>query len=139
MSDKPSVVPPEILALLGLADGERRGREFFTEVVRFAERANMTDSQVYNAIGLNRSLWYRMRDDSAARTKKPNVLKLAVVLRLTYWEAYYIIALAGYSFTPGTDETDNVIMSCLINGVYDIETVDKMLYDAGADTLFAEL
>ena len=138
MGNLPPDVPPEILALLGMNDDAQRGKSFFSEVTAFADRANIKDSQLYNAIGLNRSLWYRMRDNVNARTKKKNVLKLAIVLRLSFWEAFYLIALAGYSFTPGVDDTDKIVASCLLNGIHDTAAVDELLDSNGLETLFAE-
>ena len=138
MSDRPDSIPPEMLALLGRTDDERRSVCFFSEVLRFAERAGMADSQIYNAIGMNRSLWYRMRDNADARTKKSNVLKLAIVLRLSFWEAYYLIALAGYSFLPGVDRTDEIIARCLFEMTYDPASIDEMLVDGGCEALFSE-
>jgi len=138
MKDIPPEIPPEILALLGMTDDRRRGVTFFSEVIRLVDRAGVTEPYVYKAIGLNRSLWYRMRDDERARTKKGNILKLVIVLQLSFWEAVYIIALAGYSFTPGVDGTDKVVRDCLIAGTYDPEVVDQMLYDGGLKALFAE-
>ena len=138
MDDARLKIPPELQALLDVSDDPHRGREFFQEIIRFADRAGLTDSQLYNTIGLNRSLWYRLRDDKSARTKKSNVLKLVIALRLNFWEAFYLIALAGYSFTPGIDETDRVVASCLLRGDYDPEKVDRLLDDDGLETLFAE-
>ena len=137
MNDVNIEIPQEISALLGITEDSRQ-RSFFPEIIRFADRAGMTDSQIYNAVGLNRSLWYRMRDDINARTKKSNVLKLVIVLRLSFWEAFYLIALAGYSFTPGADGTDKIIASCLIKSIYEPDIIDEMLYDNRLKTLFTE-
>ena len=138
MSNSSSDIPSEILALLGMTEDTRRNREFFAELLRFADRVGMTDSQIYNAIGLSRSLWYRMRDHKDARTKKTNVLKLAIVLRLSFWEAFYLVALAGYAFMPGLDDTDKTVAACLLNGVYDPDTIDGMLASNNLETLFSE-
>jgi len=131
-------IPEEMLAAFGIGGDTERNATFFGEVVRFTDRAGMTDSQVYNAIGMNRSLWYRMRDDADARTKKSNVLKLAVVLKLSFWEAVYLIALAGYSFLPGNNDTDKVVSDCLMKGVFDPQAVDAALYEKTGNTLFSE-
>jgi len=138
MNDSSQNIPLEIMSLISMSGDESREITFFSEVIGFAERINLTDAQVYNAIGMNRSLWYRMRDNPDARTKKSNVLKLAIVLRLSFWEAFYLIALAGYSFVPGIDKTDETIARCLMSEEYAPDKIDEMLDENGCDTLFAE-
>jgi len=143
MLNQPESIPSEILDMLNTSnenafDKNIRKINFFSEILKFADRIGLTDSQVYNAIGMNRSLWYRMRNDSEARTKKENVLKLVIVLRLNFWEAFYLIALAGYSFLPGINETDEIVAQCLLEKIYNPEEVDKILYGKCYKTLFTE-
>jgi hypothetical protein len=110
--------------------------EFFSELLKFVDRAQKTDAQVYNEIGMNRALWYRLRDNKDARTSKRNVLKLAIVLHLDYWEAFYIISLAGFSFM--TAPSDYVVAFCLSQGIYDTFQVDELLEGNGQEALFSE-
>ena len=131
-------IPPEIMGLLSHNGETQREATFFSELVKLADRIGMTDAQVYNAIGMNRSLWYRMRDNKDARTKKENILKLVIVLQLSFWEAFYLIALAGYSFVPGVNKTDEVVAYCLFHKIFTPESVDEMLYEKGCETLFNE-
>jgi len=137
--DNHAIPPPEILSLLGLNDEPLRKEKFFCEIIKFVDRAGMKDSHVYKAIGMQKDLWYRMRNNEKARTKKENILKLVIVLRLSFWEAYYLIALAGYSFVPGIDETDGIIRDCLLNNIYNPVKVDEMLDDKGLPVLFSEI
>lgn len=112
--------------------------EFFEELIRFVDRAQKTDAQVYNAIGMNRTLWYRLRDNKDARTSKRNVLKMAIVLQLDYWELYYLVNLAGYSFVPNYDVTDRVISFCVRHQIYDTMQIDALLNENREQTLFTE-
>lgn len=113
-------------------------RTFFQELIRFVDRAEMTDPEVYRAAGLNRTLWYRLRDKPDARTSKQNVLKIGLVLHLDYLELYYLLALGGHPFAPACSGTDLVIAVCLQKGIYDPLEVDSRLYKAGEPTLFSE-
>lgn len=113
-------------------------REFYKELIFFVDRAQKTDAQVYNEIGMNRTLWYRLRDNKSARTNKRNVLKMAVILQLDYWEMYYLVNLAGYSLLPGDDLTDRTVAFCVRHGIYEKGKVDELLVEAGEKPLFSE-
>ena len=117
-----------------------RMRKFFSELSCYVDRAKMTDSQVYNQVGMDRKLWYRLRDRENARTHKDNVLKMCIVLHLDYWETYYLVSLSGYSFMPSPDisRTDYGIGLCVSNGIYDPEQVDALLVKLGEPALFAK-
>lgn len=121
---------------LDMAKGHHR--EFYKELIHFIDREQKTDSQVYNAIGMNRSLWYHLRDNKNARTSKRNVIKMAIVLRLDYWEMYYLINLSGYSLLPGDDDMDRIVAFCIRRKIYDQKQVDELLWEAGVAPLFSE-
>lgn len=121
-----------------LDDTRNYRREFFDELIHFVDRAEKTDAQVYNAIGMNRTLWYRLRDNKNAKTNKSNVLKMAIILRLDYWETYYLVNLAGYSLLPGDDGVDRVVSFCIRNKIYDVTKIDELLFEAGEKPLFSE-
>lgn len=110
---------------------------FFGELVRFLARRGMTDAKLYNAIGMQRTLWYRLRDNPEAHTSKANVLKMGIVLQLDYWELYYLVSLSGYAFVPAYDGADREIASCVRAGIYAPAAIDERLYAAGEPTLFS--
>ena len=113
-------------------------QEFYKELIYFVDRAQKTDAQVYNEIGMNRTRWYRLRDNKNARTNKRNVLKMAVILHLDYWEMYYLVNLAGYSLLPKDDLTDRTAAFCIRHGIYEKEKIDELLIEAGEKPLFSE-
>ncbi len=114
-------------------------RQFYAELIRFVDRARMTDAQVYRQVGMDRKLWYRLRDQQKARTSKENVLKMCIVLHLDYWETYYLVNLSGYAFTPTAqiDRTDFGVGLCVSNGIYTPMRVDELLVELGEPPLFA--
>lgn len=112
-------------------------REFFKELIQFVDRAEKTDSQLYNEIGMNRTLWYRLRDNKNAKTSKGNVLKMAICLHLDYWEMYYLVNLSGYSLLPRDDNTDRVVSLCIRRKIYDKREIDELLVEAGEKPLFS--
>ncbi len=137
---KKAMSPDELMDMLKEEINLRSGsdKKFFEQLTFFVDRAKKTDSQVYNAIGMNRSLWYRLRDNKNAKTGKENILKMAVVLHLDYWEMYYLVNLAGHSLMPKTDGTDRVVSRCIRHGIYDTLQIDELLAAIGENTLFSE-
>ncbi len=137
---KPGTTFGEVMDMLKEEIRFRSGSEkkFFEQLTFFIDRAQKTDSQVYNAIGMNRSLWYRLRDNKHAKTAKENVLKMAIVLHLDYWEMYYLVNLAGHSLMPKTDVMDRVVSRCVRHGIYDPIKIDELLEEVGEHTLFSE-
>ncbi|MCI9123332.1 MAG: hypothetical protein HFH35_04510 [Eubacterium sp.] len=117
---------------------KKQRREFFEELIYFVDRAQKTDAQVYNAIGMNRTLWYRLRDNKNARTNKRNVLKMAIILHLDYWEMYYLLNLAGYSLMPAQDPTDKIVSYCIRSKIYDCKQIDELFFELGEEPLFSE-
>lgn len=117
--------------------GDAQYSPLYSALIKFINRKGLKDSKVYNAVGINRTIWYRLRDNKTASTSKQNILKFALVLELDYWEAFYLISLAGFSFLPTIDKTDYVIMKCILEKTYDPETIDEMLRNAGESTLFS--
>ncbi len=134
----PEPFTPQDALRAGIQPNSKRSRAFFEELIRFVDRAEMTDPEVYKAAGLNRTLWYRLRDNPNAHTSKRNILKIGLVLRLDYLELYYLLALGGHPFAPICDGTDMVIALCLRDGVYDPFEVDSRLIEAGELALFSE-
>ena len=125
---------------LAIARRERKhGVGFFNQIIKFADRAQMTDPQIYNGANIGRSLWYRIRDNKNVKTSKENVLKIALVLRLNYWELYYLVSLAGYSFMPHNNMTDYIIALCAWHKEFNPETIDRLLVENGKKALFSEL
>lgn len=120
---------------------------FFQELGRFMERAGMTDSQLYNKIGMSQPLWSNMMskglaDEGSGRrnahTNRNNVLKMSVVLRLDYWELYNLMCYGGCAFSPARDKRDYVIACCVRAGIYNPHAIDELLDAAGQEALFGK-
>jgi len=130
-------ISPEEILKEGIKSSGGQEKVFFTELLRFVDRANLKDSEVYGRVNMDRKLWYRLRDHEDARTSKKNVLKMCIILRLDYWETYYLMSLAGFAFRPysDVDKTDYIIGLCVRSGEYDPERVEALLEKVGEEPL----
>ena len=111
---------------------------FYKVVTGFIDRAGKTESYVYNQNHMDRKLWYRLRDKPGAKTSKRNLLKMAIVLELNYWEMHYLVNLGGYPIMPALDPTDKVIAKHVRQRKYDKEAINKDLKEAGEEPLFVD-
>ena len=90
-----------------------------------------SDSAFYNAIGMPRQLFARMRDPEASLSKK-TVLWIVIGLKLDYLAASRLLSLAGFSFKKNSKK--DVILSYIIrNTDYDIFSVNEILEHFGED------
>ena len=90
-----------------------------------------SDSAFYNAIGMPRQLFARMRDPEASLSKK-TVLWIIIGLKLDYHAASKLLSLAGFSFKKNSKK--DVIISYIIrNTDYDIFSVNEILEHFGEE------
>lgn len=102
------------------------GNPFYEKVCMFIDEAGYkSDSEFYNAIGMPRQLFARLRDSKASLRKK-TVLWIIIGLKLDYNNAKELLALAGYSFRKN-DKKDVIISYILRSCPYDIFTVNEIL------------
>lgn len=101
----------------------------FSEVVlQRIDELKMTDPQVYHAAGIQRQVFSRLRSNKDYVPKKETALALAIVLKMNPSDAEHLLNLAGYSFSRYSGR-DIVVKICLEHRIYDLMTVNQMLYE----------
>lgn len=101
----------------------------FSEVVlQRIDELKMTDPQVYHAAGIQRQVFSRLRSNKDYVPKKETALALAIVLKMNPSDAEHLLNLAGYSFSRYSGR-DIVVKICLEHRVFDLMTVNQMLYE----------
>lgn len=144
------ITDPELMRqriMREIRSNSRFNKSFFAELDKLMQKKDMSDSALYNAIGISQPLWVNIRKKGIqdygkrvrdAHTKRENVLKMAIVLEADYFELYNLMCYGGFSFSPSTNIGDCVIASCVQAKVYDPFQIDEYLSAAGARTLFSE-
>ena len=108
------------------------GNPFYESVCYYIDKKGFkSDAAFYNMIGMPRQLFAKMRNGSNNLSKK-TVLWIIVGLQLDYPQANDLLRKAGYSFR-GSDKRDVILCYIFRNGVYDLRTVNEVLYHFGQD------
>ena len=105
--------------------------EGFSEyLLDLIDKKGMTDVEVYQAAGLDRRLFSKIRSDANYLPSKPTVVALAIGMKLDYDETQELLAKAGY--TLSRNQLADVIVEYFIkNGLYNMDRINEalILYD----------
>lgn len=88
---------------------------------------DMDNTIVYKKSCMTRGAFSKILCGDTKIPKKKTVLGLCVGLKLTLEEAKELLASADMAFNP-YDKRDKLVMECLQNGQYNIDTINSMLY-----------
>lgn len=100
----------------------------FSELLfSYIDDKNLTDSEVYKKVSIDRKLFSKIRCNENYIPKKNNVIKLCLSLSLKKDEINYLLASAGYSLCSN-NKFDLIISFCIENNIYDLNVVNNYLY-----------
>ena len=103
--------------------------ETFTEaLLRLIEERRLTEPEVYNAVFMDRKLFNKIRNNRHYQPSKRTALLLAIALKLSLEETEAFLEKAGFSLSR-CNKTDVIVEYFLINGNYDILTINEMLME----------
>lgn len=106
-------------------------------IYRFLDRLDMKESELYNKCNISKDHYYQIRDGKIKRSRNKNLFfQFALVLKLDYFEAVYLLNLGGHLFNPSLSMYDYVIAHCLYHKIYDFGVVEQLLEQCGLDTLW---
>lgn len=96
-----------------------------------------TIPQFYNKISLDRRVFSRISSErNKQQPDKKTVFKILIGLELTLAEAEKLLKSAGYNFN-NHKKYDMIIKYCVVNEIYDTETVDEYLVEFNEKALFS--
>lgn len=106
---------------------------FSSKLFRFIEKKGLEDVEVYKKANIDRKLFSKLRKNDYHPSKK-TVIALALALQLNLDEATDLLRYAEYALSPN-DKADVIISFCFTKPVYDIFTVNELLYKYTGSTL----
>ena len=109
---------------------QNKTKSFRELLFSFIDRSGLKDSDVYRKAGIDRRLFSKVRCNENYVLCKENILKLCVSLRLNLTDTSKLLESAGYSLST-TNNYDLILRYCIINKIYDIDTVWGYLFDYG--------
>ena len=109
---------------------QNKTKSFRELLFSFIDRSGLKDSDVYRKAGIDRRLFSKVRCNENYVLCKENILKLCVSLRLNLDDTSKLLESAGYSLST-TNNYDLILRYCIINKIYDMDTVWGYLLDYG--------
>ncbi len=109
---------------------QNKTKSFRELLFSFIDKSGLKDSDVYRKAGIDRRLFSKVRCNENYVLCKENILKLCVSLRLNLDDTSKLLESAGYSLST-TNNYDLILRYCIINKIYDIDTVWGYLFDYG--------
>ena len=106
---------------------------FSSKLFHLIEKKGLEDVEVYKKANIDRKLFSKLRKNDYHPSKKI-VIALALALQLNLDEATDLLRYAEYALSPN-DKADVIISFCFTKPVYDIFTVNELLYKYAGTSL----
>ena len=117
---------------------ERADRETFSDrLLRIIRERGLRESDVYNSVFMDRTLFSKIRSDPHYQPSKRTAILLALALRLPLAEAQELLGKAGYRLSA-SDRGDLIVEYFISQGRYNVLDINEMLAEFHAPLLLKD-
>ena len=99
---------------------------FQTTLFKMIDEKNLTDSEVYNKVHIDRRLFSKIRNEKNYHPSKETIILLGLSMELNENEIEELLNSASYSL-PKNNHYDLIIRFCFMKGIYTIKDVNELL------------
>lgn len=114
---------------------ENMGLSFNKKLFELIAKSNMTNSEIYGNVNMDRKLFSKIINGRNYHPKKKTVLQLCIGLKLDIEETKDLLARAGYAFDPSS-KSDLIIQKFIIDKEYDSYAINSTLFRYNQELLF---
>lgn len=107
-------------------DSNKEQNSFQKTLFKMIDERNLTDSEVYNKVHIDRRLFSKIRNDNTYHPSKETVILLGLSLKLNENEIETLLKSASY-YLPKNNNYDLIIRFCFIKSIYNIKDVNELL------------
>ena len=110
---------------------------FSLKLLRLIDQKGMDDVDCYKKANVSRQTWYKIMNEPGYKPNKKIVLSFAVALELTLDETQTLLESVGFVLSQSS-LFDVILMYCLSHGIYDVATIDAILFQHDQETLYSK-
>ena len=107
---------------------------FSDALLRMIDLRGKTDPEVYKDAKIDRRVFSKLRSSPAYQPSRSTAIRLCLALHLLPAEAMALLEKAGFCLSRSKRE-DIVVLYCLQNHIYDVDTVNDALEKLGLEVL----
>lgn len=112
----------------------RTGETFQECLFRYADKKGISDVELYKKANIDRKLFSKIRCNTDYKPKKKTAVAFAIALELNLEETKDLLAHAGIALSSNSI-FDQIIEFCILKQIYDINSVNIILFDYEQPTL----
>ncbi len=113
---------PSLVEMLAQMDDS-----FAVTLLKLIDAKGMTDVECYKKANVSKQTWYKIMNEVNYKPSKNTVLSFAIALELSLEETNHLLATVGFTLS-NSSKFDVIIEYFLINQVYDIFTINEVLF-----------
>lgn len=113
---------PSLVEMLAQMDDS-----FAVTLLKLIDAKGVTEVECYKKANVSKQTWYKIMNEENYKPSKNTVLSFAIALELSLEETDHLLATVGFTLS-NSSKFDVIIEYFLINQVYDIFTINEVLF-----------
>ena len=111
---------------------KKKTPDIYPLIIKYCQRIGMDEPELYTRALVNKASFSKIRNmkSTGYMPSKSTVIRLCLVLRLSYEEAAEMLAIVGYALS-NESLVDQVVHWCLVENCYEFEKIDEIIAKNG--------